>query len=893
MQLNAATFPDAVDGVVTITAGTYDEGTLPASAKLVKTGPGEAIIAVDSPDFAGETEVREGTLTLTTHAALGPVGKDATGGDVAVLDGATLCLAWPGVRQNESLWTRRTVSVAGTGVGGAGAIRVEPSTSGSLNDRLFGTLRLTGDARISAMARWGFDGALEMNGHTLTHGGAGGTMVYLGKFVGPGNVIAEGNGTFLQSVSFEGFDGEDVARTFTVLPKVNVTLWQVKNPIPFDFTLRGGKDAAGNFLTPGRLYPTSGASRELNVITGNVTLPEPAELNNAVYELPSAATGTYMTWAGKTVQNSLLVYRVGTLVLSGPFEGAATPSLTHARRLQLASGGNLVVADGADMRNVNPYVYGDGGSVLIEGGSLSLTGFNLSETAGSLSAPARMTGGQVTLSSDLRVVGGGRLGSFYLDGGEFVYSNALYTCINPDGVGFLVQRGGRLAASEVGGVTCFGILGRSVFCQDGGTNETAMANGWGSVCLGRNPKKTAEAGEQTLSIRGAGTLFKTDRLRFDDDDLGDRSLNLSVSDGGVLSVRRLFRSISRTTETAHRHDTSLYFDGGVLEIRQPNGLVDVEPSSEDFYSRDPDRLVVGPKGLVFDTAACTNADAGPVYATIPFDFSKPVGKGLARITLPETDDFRALAYKGPAWIAVDGDGVGAAAFADWDFATSSLVVRITNPGCGYTAEKTTVRILSPDLTAWHACGFELEEQASGPVEVRGAGGVALYGTNTFAALVVSKGSRLRASGARSVPAGVDATVRGTLDVMTNDVTVASLAGDGAVEGSTGRVTLSAGGEIRVRVSELLADGATPLRVNVPLTLSEGAKVVVEDPENLPERIARRPFLCALNGLDIAGTSLPEVVDASGASLKDRVAVRRCADGGLRLGSRQGIVLYVR
>ena len=891
----AAAFPDPEGNVLTIESGTYDTGTIPATVtRLVKSGTGEATISVDSPNFAGAVEVSGGTLKLTTHQALGPVGKDATGGDVTVASGATLLLAWPKITTSDYLWSKRTVTIAGTGADGAGALRVEPTTVASENDNIFGTIALAGDASVSATTRWGFTEKLALNGHTLTCATTGTDkdkkLMFGGCVAGPGNIVAAGNVGFLPDASFEGLEGEGVARSFTVNAGATVYLYQTKNPIPFDFTILADKAAnASGLISSQKGLVTKAVSRDCNVITGDVTLPAASTCANGIYSISGSG---YMTWKGAVMQNSLVTLRYGlTLVIAGSF------TRVNGERLQIDNTGNLIFAKGAVVRDLKLENWCQAKSrsaVTVEDGDVAFSKLVLDRSTGSVPPPFRQMGGKVTLGSDVKISAStNSSASVYVEGGELVYSNTLYLCANTNAQAFLVQRGGVIRGDGSKSKASYGTSGYSVYSLQNGTNDTTA----GSVNFGANASAVSPI-ELLFDVRGAGSLFKAGSLYFDNDN-GDRSLNVSVADGGTLSVERFNHQYQASTSTtSYRHESYFYFDGGVLDIRLPNAINSFSTTDPDSYLIGPTRFVVGPKGIVFDTSNCIyNGSYG--QSMLPYRFEKPTGLGVATITLPETDEFKALTYYAPARIKIEGDGTGAAAFADWDFENKKLVVRITNPGCDYTAAGTTVKILSPDLTTWHACGFTLAAQTCGPVTVRGAGGVAFYGAGgTFdGGFVVESGSKATIANANVLPVGTALTVDGTLNVVTNAVIASSLAGSGTIKHEAsatraGTIALAANGTIRVRAADLFAEGVTPLTIDaMDLAIPSGATIVVEDPENLPEKASRAVFLKA-KALDVSGTELPRVVDANGADLSDKVTLR-VKGNEMSLGVRTGLMLIIR
>lgn len=907
----AAQFPAPVDGVVTLSVAdgsvtTYDTGTLSSQVtKVIKTGKGQAIIAVESPLFTGTTEVQGGTLTLKVHQALGPVGISAIGGDITVADKATLHLNWPGIAQGTYLWTKRTVTIEGTGADGQGAIRIQPTAGAEnpMNDSTFGTIALSGDATVTSTQRWGFSVAFRFNTHTLTRNGAG-SMMFIGKFYGPGNIVLNSEvkktptnvASFQENVSFDGFT--DGTSTVTCNAGARVSLYKVKNPIPFNFVFASSNGyvyASNNGTAPNE-------NRNLNVITGDITFPSPEALSGTgkvftfQQDKNSSVNKTYMTWKGTVTQPvGTLLNHVGSgsLVLDGRFEGGAANG-DSANRFQFTNG-ELIFGPNADVCNLYPANFSTGkGQMLFEGGKVHLTGPGLGAYGGGTKAkPSRQIGGSVHVACDSTLsAGDNTYGSFYIEGGDVTFSNFLYVSATKDlSNGFLVQRGGLIRSPIQGQLQYYGYKGHTVYYQCGGTND--------SCCTGRGAERVKvnmSNGSALMAITGSNTLFKTEWFLYACGDDGASYFNLSLSDGATLSLD-CFRRKKLDSEETYAHPAYVYGDGGVLHIRKSNGLTNMEGSDPNFYRANPTHFVIGPKGLTFDTTDCIQQVGPPpsyYKSYIPFTLEKPTGRGVSKITLPTTDAFKALTYYSPMRIEIEGDGFGAAAFADWDFETSSLVVRITNPGCGYTKDKTTVKIASPDLSAWYDCDFELSEFTCGPLVVKGQGIMLYNAASTFdGGLVIEKGAYVRMYNPGAVPAGNALTVYGEFNVNTNNLTVSSVAGNGRItcDGTgAGNIVLAANGTVHLKAADLFAAGSTALRFPRRFTMSNGAKIVLDDPENLPEESAeRKPFLTA-GTLELVDGTVPQLEGDLGAKWRVRLS-----DGGktLCLGQKKGLCILFR
>ena len=188
------------DWVVTAAAGeSYTNSTAVGNySRLVKQGDGEVVLTAATTAFTGAVVVQDGTLSITDLGAVG------SGTPVTVQSGATFYLKTPHTGgQTTALFTGHDITIAGSGVGGAGALRYKQASGGGMADNLFGKITLSGDATISGESRWGMYGntkILDLAGHTLTRIGGGNWMVYnhFKSTGGPGTIINKSGTMTLQ-----------------------------------------------------------------------------------------------------------------------------------------------------------------------------------------------------------------------------------------------------------------------------------------------------------------------------------------------------------------------------------------------------------------------------------------------------------------------------------------------------------------------------------------------------------------------------------------------------------------------------------------------------------------------------------------------------------------------
>lgn len=120
-------------------------GGIGGATSLTKSGTSMVTLGTTN-SFTGQVNVSAGTLRVNNNAALG-----STNGATVVSSGATLDIGGPGYAANGVNLGLEPVQVAGTGVGGNGAIL----NSAALNQiNAFRNVTLTGDAAFGGTGRW-------------------------------------------------------------------------------------------------------------------------------------------------------------------------------------------------------------------------------------------------------------------------------------------------------------------------------------------------------------------------------------------------------------------------------------------------------------------------------------------------------------------------------------------------------------------------------------------------------------------------------------------------------------------------------------------------------------------------------------------------------------------
>jgi len=890
VRASAASFPAPVDGVITIDINsdvTYDEA-LPAATKLVKSGTGTATLTVDSTAFTGEdgVEITGGVLKLTTYGALGPTA------DITVSSGATLFMNTPGMKQTDMNYfatdTAHKLTIAGPGYNNMGAVRYVPrnTTIGNMSDYLFGVVTLSADATLYLGSRCGVDRELNLAGHTLTVTGNESFMLTRTK-VYPGHFIVDGTAK-VSTQSRTTFDAACTAANSSFTIKPGASIGHNYCPATIPHTIYVLVDYAAN--KRGKISTVdSTAGSDHNVFSGPIyTMPAQ---NTHFYVEVAGSEDAMQHWTGSSViSNQVRKSGIGTLVIKGNLE--MLPILE--RRLQ-SDHGTLEFADGANVTNVYLTQCSTVGSaaVKISGGNLNFEVIDATYGQPANTAPIRQTGGYVNVMREDNFLLGynaaRNMGSYYFEGGYLQhngiimtgnYTNNTYTT---PGRAVFRQKGGMM--KRVGGNISIAKRGNAVWHQTGGTNDTVSAG------AGEKFFMCSEAGfNGTLEIEGSNSVMSVGVLRWGGRFNGANSI-ISVKDGGTLGIHRIMctGTDSKRVDGVDAHH-NVFIDGGVFKPLRSGYL------NQDRSYAEPDHFVIGRNGAVFDMSECY-VHGGTTFGEGQMNFlmEAPTGKGLASITLPTTAAFTALTYTGPAIIDIEGPGYGAAAYADWDFTEKRLVPHISAPGCNYTDEDTHVYIWSPDGTTRHECGFTLADAPTtgAGITVRGTkraeteySVLTLYCRNSFKGPVNVEGDaalRLAAHEVLPVTTCLNILKNGKVDIRTNNVEVAALAGQGrvmtSVANSGSSFTLSDNGTIYVKAAQLFAEDNVPFQVERPLTIGSGVRVVVTDPENLPsEGHDAAVFLNATQGMTLADHPAINVEGFSVVCSGNTLALRRTGGG---------------
>ena len=814
------------DWVVTAAAGeSYTNSTAVGNySRLVKQGDGEVVLTAATTAFTGAVVVQDGTLSITDLGAVG------SGTPVTVQSGATFYLKTPHTGgQTTALFTGHDITIAGSGVGGAGALRYKQASGGGMADNLFGKITLSGDATISGESRWGMYGntkILDLAGHTLTRIGGGNWMVYnhFKSTGGPGTIINKSGTMTLQGSLIID------PNVTVVVTNTTMALWSVASDANIKGTIR--------LYSANTIQAQSGVSKTVNHL-GPVHVFGNNNSNGQLATWYNSKDARSISIDGTLSSDSTVgIYKsgTGTLYVNGDVN---QPGGTK----NFSVGAGTLYFSGDKSRSLRLVQYGE--SLITQEDGHTLIRMLRIANGGATSAAYRQLGGVLAVvSGDNGRIGesNGSRGYYTLEGGEFHASNTLYLAEKPGSFGAFKQTGGlmELKNPSFSGAFCAGRGGNGLFVQTGGTNDTLVRATVqdGGFHMGTN-------GQSVATISGTGTLFRTSLLQMGE--TGSLSTNiLNIKDGAVVKANR-FR---KWWEAAVGARAYVNVDGGTLMPTFYSGWGAADSTHATFYKRSPDHLVVWKKGLVIDTSEnSANSSAGS--SSISFWFEPPTGNGVESVALPTASGFVASNYLGIASVVFeDATGWGASAYAEYDFGTKKVTrIVVTSRGCDYSADAKAY-LESPDRTTRYECALTLSSNAGmcGELVKRGAPLLYLYATNTITGGIAVESGTLTIVTGGVIPSNTPVRVESgaTLNLNNFPVSVSTFTGAGTVSGGAVTVTNA----VRATCAELFANKYATFGGN--LTFAPGATFTITDPEHL-EAYKNHGSVTAFTAASVTGT----------------------------------------
>ena len=873
LSAHAAVTP-VIDGntyTFTVASGTetYTD-TISGAVKVVKEGAGILDLGSGANTFTGGIEVNGGTLQGSYLALGGLFTSTPPHNLVKVENGASLVItATTGAGQIYALATN--LEVAGPGVDNNGAVQ-RTGGSASLHG-LFQNVTLKGDTTFRAASRWGFagGGTLDMGGHKLTIIGGDNFEFYNGSFTvqnageiertagplliqsnitGSKDRITLDNGTTLTlwgetlswpvdiraSTTVRAGSGD--ARRYNVISgDMTVGTRVTWNPDAAGrcMTLAGGIDCAGDFLKtgPGTLYVTGKVDRVVGSFTftnGTVVLENAGKFlvtNRTVggqgfipNTAPANISGVWSSVPRMTV--------TGETLFTMPKSADGTTQTTEKHHLMIGSAedrfgildiqpGAVVSNDlnvGRNKRSVGA-VYLNGGKLFWRGGTANQewlghagNGYMVINNGSEL-----VSDGFITMGKTGNADGTGGIGIVHQRGGSVRMtagdSYSLRLAREDNSYGHWYQTGGTFTGAH-----------HALFC---------FADG---LWYERNV-------EAVLTLSGADTTMTIADDKYIKAYVSSNAVTsvVNLNDGATLIVRKIFKDSGKGLHDDLFADSDflsamansklyLNFDGGILKPRE-YGTFFYYGSTASNANDDPDCITVYSGGATIDTSLCTSGDTS---WNVPLQ--KPSGNVLLSVSLP-TDSGWVNKYIAPPRVVISGVNThGATAVAEFDEAAQRITgITVTSPG-NDVPNDITVTIKSGNTKNTYSCPFTVGAPATdGGLVKRGAYlldfNMPVAHPNTYEGPTVVEEGTLKFSSRTYSEASPLVLKGGTVAFGGHAYTLKSIEGYGAITGSGG-VTVT--NELRVSCADLF--GANRSIAAQKVTLADGVRLVVTDPENL-------------------------------------------------------------
>ena len=207
------------------------------SGTLAKSGEGVLELTAQSPDFTGNIEITGGTLKNGNIENPFPyAANDAT---ISVSNGGTLDLGPSSIGEDKLKFSSRKLVIAGSGVGGNGAVVYNGGGKHQYN--AFDRAELSADATVGCEnGRWDVrGGSFDFNGHDLTKVGSG-LFSLSGVAVATGDnpVTVNVNGGTLLVERGTPFTG--AANTLNIASGARLQVYNLSTPISWTVNFAGG-----------------------------------------------------------------------------------------------------------------------------------------------------------------------------------------------------------------------------------------------------------------------------------------------------------------------------------------------------------------------------------------------------------------------------------------------------------------------------------------------------------------------------------------------------------------------------------------------------------------------------------------------------------------------------
>jgi len=877
-----------------------DKDSYAGADKIIKTGTGKTTLDFGNmtPSFSKEIEVQEGTLAVKQYPQnFGSPTK------ITVTSGATLDMSWSANAAGNL--NKAEIVIAGTGVNGVGAICRTLKDGATLN-ALFGTITLAADALIKHTPQCGFkdnEGVVNLNGHTLSvH--AGSVFYCPGTQFKDNGAATSGGLTILYGTFFPRFSFSENTQDNVLTLKSGTTLrfrdlstkpkWKIVTEGTVTFTADSvgnnpemAKTWAGPVEQGGPITLLPNAQNTFFTIAGNISNKYDVVMDSNSkgqttlsgsndVKAVTASGGTLRIDGGKTVAHGAIsVTYGGSLIVTNAvlyadyskMTAVTIGHLSNTPKLVVDKGGELVSNDlgGDDGAAARLYVGRYGGQYGImevhDGAIVSNVLINVGEegngalyqTGGNIYWPPR--GGDNVARTETAYGYYGIGGDFTIDARNFSSGAGVVMLARTGTVVIAVRDDGSFHVKKSNKVS-FAVEAPShlLLYQNSGTKSTLDDDFMFST-------SKSSAGHVEVTVAGASSELEVeDEFKLQTTNTSAHAF-VNLNDGGTLAAKYMYR-------TASDYDFYFNLNGGVIKPRRSSAIFS---GGVNDAAHRPTCSTVYEKGFVIDTSDTMNGDR-TVYdtASMHLSFSAPPEEGLRvkSISLPTDVGFSSEKLIGPPMVTITGDGAGASAFALFDDVNHTLTnIVVTSPGWGYTTA--TATLSAGGLANTYTCALTLEDQPADGWKgftKRGEPRLNMYGVNTFKGdIMVEEGilGFMNEDAAQGgMPEGAGATIKEgatlTFPKGGTPVTVPFLAGCGTTSYGTFTVT----NRIECKAAEIFS--GKHLTVNQRLTLADGVKIVVTDPENLAQyrHSGSAVVVNVLNGLTCQGAVTLDFGDGS-------------------------------
>lgn len=764
-----------VDGVLAVNVADGENENIAAIpegvVKIVKTGPGTALISSANPEFKGSVIIENGVLEISHKDALG------FGNTIEVLANEIgsgqyrIVLHQKSDNGNTGNVRGNDVKIAGSGPDGKGAISL--GGTGRTDDML-GNVTLTGNATIGQYAGGyrGIKGSLDLAGFTLTTVG-GNYFVFCDNLVVKNMKQIVNNCGVLHSGRIVY---ENCAEDALWIKNGALNIYDYPGSLPWSLVHTGGA-----------LYCPTDADVYTGSAAGNV-LEKPVALNNDLYIDIGYKSYSVVNFAGTlSGENRQISFGGGAKLTKAIFSAdesdigtvlMETTNVTvdvsgrlNAKTVTVKKGTVNIVDGGflyasADKSSV--YTIGDNKdgnyekSAKVTVGKDSVIDF-APQASGNVTASIRMgdTGSKpaflevqegAVVSNNIfgaydagsksafhnsgtvysTACGGGNDGTFAskgsgfvgLYGGEFKYRTTLALSTKPTATGVVHQTGGKY--HNISGTT-WGFNGCSDYRLSGG-----LLRSDGTVVMCDYSYNHSDAARETPGGSATLTLYGENcpTAEIYSVNMCNRS-NYFVStinlNAGVFCTHNLGSNGTDFSRPVGPESPRSYlnFNGGTWAAWG-------EASGHFFGSNLPNAVTIFERGIVFDTSRSGQNEvklcAGQYNATLKF--KRPSGRGVKSIKLPA--DFDRNGFLGTMPVTITGGGgEGATAILEYDPKTRTAEeVIVTCQGWDYV-EAPRVTVKGADFTTEYECEVELTEdnRPMGPIVKTGSADLNFNATN--------------------------------------------------------------------------------------------------------------------------------------------------------------------